>query len=111
MSDKDSEEIQLLKEMLQKYGETQEKQSVVLADISKRLDEVAALADRLAKGFPNEDPLGHRNAHEVWIRKNEAIAEFVQKLTFELAKWGVIFFVGWAAVALWQAAIKPVVRP
>lgn len=107
----DNEEIQLLKEMIQKQGEALEKQNVVLADIQKQLAEVAALADCLAKGFPNEDPPGHRLAHEVWIKKVQVRTEFWQKLTFELAKWGILCFAGWALVELWHAAIKPVMRP
>jgi hypothetical protein len=102
----DAQEIQLLKEMIQHQSEAMEKQNIVLADISKKLAEVISLADCLSKGFPGGDPNGHRVYHEALIHRVEARAEFWQKLLFELTKWGVILFIGWAFAALWRAAIS-----
>lgn len=63
---------------------------------------IAAIAD----GFPDGDPDGHRRYHEAEIKRIERRADFWQKMRLELAKWGLIGFIGWAAVALWQQALK-----
>ncbi len=81
--------------------------------IIRRLDEIAAhvttlsaTTERLALGFPGDDPAGHRAYHEAVIRRIEARAAFWQKLTFELVKYGVLGFLGWSAFALWQAFLR-----
>jgi len=82
-------------------------------EIIERLDQLAEqvrqlsdLTKKLSAGFPGDDPGGHRVYHEAVIRKIEARAEFWQKMTFDLAKYGIIGLAGWAFVALWQAAIR-----
>lgn len=77
-----------------------------LKDQSKQLAELKELTLRVAQGFPGDDPAGHRAYHEAVIRRIEARAEFWTKLLFELTKYGVLGFAGWAAYALWQAALK-----
>lgn len=65
-----------------------------------------ALVERLehiATGFPGNDPEGHRIFHEAYIRKLEERAAFWRKMTFELSKYGLMGFLGWAAYALWKA--------
>ncbi|MCE4544588.1 hypothetical protein [Caballeronia sp. PC1] len=67
--------------------------------------EVRILIDRvddLASGFPDNDPDGHRRAHEALIRKAEERAQFYADLRSELAKkgvWAVLVLLG---IALWQ---------
>lgn len=68
-------------------------------------DELLEKVDLLAKGFPNDDPAGHRMAHEALISAAEARRDFWQKLRFELAKYGLIGFAGWALYALWGAVL------
>ncbi|MGB4817556.1 MAG: hypothetical protein WBP33_00455, partial [Saprospiraceae bacterium] len=53
--------------------------------------------------FPRGDPDAHRLHHELAIRKAEASASFWQTLATELAKYGLIGFIGWAGYALWKA--------
>ena len=62
----------------------------------------AEVAKLMAAAFPEGDPHGHKAAHLAWIHKTEARAEFWEKLKYELSKWGLIGFFGWAIVALWQ---------
>jgi len=54
-------------------------------------------------GFPNNDPKGHREYHEARINEINNRAEFWRKMTFELSKWGLVGFLGWAALAMWQS--------
>lgn len=69
-------------------------------DSLKLANELRQLMDN---AFPFGDPHGHRSAHEASIRKAEARAEFWKKMTFELSKWGLFGFLGWAAFHLWNA--------
>lgn len=57
------------------------------------------------KGFPNDDPKSHREYHELRIEQTRNKAEFWSKMTFELSKWGLVGFIGWALVSLWQTFI------
>lgn len=66
----------------------------------KIAEEIKELMD---KAFPFGDPNGHRSHHEALIQKAESRAEFWKKMTFELSRWGLIGFLGWAAVSLWKA--------
>ena len=72
-------------------------------------DETLELAEEIAKlmnkAFPMADPEGHRAFHEAQIQAAVDNAEFWKKMRFELAKWGLVGFIGWAvgviAVAVW----------
>lgn len=61
---------------------------------SLKLDEVIRRVDALHKGFPNNDPDGHRKAHEVMIARAEARTELYKALRTDLLTKGL-----WAVVA------------
>lgn len=65
-----------------------------------------AIAKLMADSFPEGDPQGHRKYHESSIKQAEAKAEFWSKMRVELAKYGLLGFVGWAFYALWQAFLQ-----
>ena len=69
-------------------------------DSVKLANELRQLMDN---AFPFGDPHGHRAAHEASIRRAEARFEFWKKMSFELSKWGLFGFLGWAALQLWNA--------
>ena len=82
-----------------------------LHDMDKKLsdhlvDETIVLAEEIAKligrAFPSDDPDGHRAYHEAQMRAMESKAKFWETMKTELAKWGLIGFCGFAAVALWK---------
>lgn len=57
--------------------------------------------DDLAKGFPNNDPDGHRLYHDAVIKRMEARTRFYEALRAELAKqglWSLIVFIGGALI-------------
>lgn len=61
-------------------------------------DKVNVLIDRvddIARGFPNDDPDGHRRAHEALIKKAEERAALYRAVREELIKKGV-----WAMVLM-----------
>ncbi len=62
--------------------------------------------DSLASGFPSGDPARHRRYHEAEIKRIEARAEFWSKLRLSVTQWGLLGFLGWAAVSLWQEFLK-----
>jgi hypothetical protein len=60
------------------------------------------------EGFPlnaagNPDVEGHKSYHEALIIQAKARTEFWHKLTFELAKYGLLGFAVWASRELWIA--------
>jgi hypothetical protein len=88
-------------------------------DLSARLtvhmtDETMELAEEIAtlmrKAFPEGDPDGHRRHHELVIKQAEARAAFWQKMSFEISRWGLIGFLGWAAIALWKSFLVGAVK-
>ena len=66
----------------------------------------AEIAKLMLAAFPNGDATGHRAAHDEWIRKTRANAEFWEKMRYELTRWGLFGFLGWALYALWEAFLK-----
>lgn len=81
-------------------------QNQKLDDLTEVVRKTASELSALASGFPDDDPAGHRRYHEAEIKRIERRADFWAKLRLELAKWGLIGFVAWAAVALWQQALR-----
>jgi hypothetical protein len=71
-----------------------------------QLGKVSAQVDSLSSGFPDGDPTGHRRLHEIVAAREKKREEFWEKLRYELAKWGLIGFAGWALYALWAAGVK-----
>lgn len=87
---------------------------VGIADLSQRLGKLQhstmsyiAKQEGALEGFPLKDGkpdlVGHRDYHETLIEQAKARTAFWRKLTFELAKWGLLGFLGWAVFQLWVA--------
>ena len=73
------------------------------------LDETKEIGEAMAKvlkAFPGDDPDGHRRHHEAVIREAEAKAAFWEKMKYELVRWGLIAFLGWAAYSLWHTFLQ-----
>lgn len=86
-----------------------------LAEATKRAAEVAetakesvreVVAEAMSDAFPGGDSTGHREAHLAWIKKAEESAAFWRKMREELTRYGLIAFLGFAAIALWQSFLK-----
>lgn len=60
----------------------------------------------LVNAFPDNDPEGHRRAHEAWIKKAEAQAATWIKIKDSVAVWGVIGLLGFILLAVWAAVMK-----
>ncbi len=52
-------------------------------------------AEALFDGFPDQDPHGHRKAHEMWLEESREKKEFYVSMKKELAKYGLLAFAGW----------------
>ncbi len=61
---------------------------------------------RILDAFPNRDIEGHRLYHESIISRNRDIGEFFKKLTFELAKWGLIGLISFLIYAAWTKFLQ-----
>ncbi len=64
------------------------------------------IAKLMSEAFPEGDPDGHRRHHELVIKQAEESAAFWKTLRIEIAKWGLIGFLGWAVYALWNAFLQ-----
>lgn len=96
----------LLAQQNQKLDDLNEAVRDTANELRAHADGETARIAAIAAGFPDGDPAGHRRYHEAEIKRIERRADFWQKMRLELAKWGLIGFLGWAAVALWQQALK-----
>lgn len=63
------------------------------------------IAKLMKEAFPEGDPDGHRKHHELVIAREEARAEFWQKMLFELSRVGLLGFLGWLGVLAWKALL------
>ena len=88
-----------LEELIKAQGTTHE----MLENHMKGED---ALIAEFKNAFPAGDPQGHRSYHEALIDQNKQRRDFWAKLTFELTKWGIIGFLGWAVIQLWHGALQ-----
>jgi hemerythrin len=68
------------------------------------------ILEEFKAAFPGGDPKGHRIYHEEVISQVKAKKEFWNKLAFELAKYGLIAFVGWMVIQLWHGALQGPVK-
>lgn len=87
----------LRRETGQRHVENTTSLQVVEAELKVLIGRV----DDLAKGFPGNDPDGHRRAHEAMIARAEARARLYDELRAELAKkglWALLLAIG---TALW----------
>lgn len=64
------------------------------------------VAEAMSDAFPDGDSAGHREAHEAWIKKVEESAAFWRQMRGDLIKYGLIAFLGFAVVAIWQSLLK-----
>lgn len=81
------------------------------AKLSKHMqEETLELAEEINrlmnKCFPGGDGAGHKVAHDLWIERVSESRDFWKTMRKELAKWGLIGFLGWAAYALWTAFLQ-----
>lgn len=69
--------------------------------LERHIEEETVQIGRFMAGFPNGDPISHCNAHTEWIEQVMERKEFWKKMRFELVKWGLFGFLGWALFQLW----------
>lgn len=69
-------------------------------------DHISDEAIVLKHAFPQEDPDGHRRAHEAWILKAEKQAKFWELLYNTLRIGGIVSVIGFLLAAGWVAFLK-----
>ena len=84
------------KEYIDQRLEVQELQySKRFDSISTHISNIENMLKDYVSGFPNDDPIGHREYHEAVIQKNKAYTDLYRKMLFELTKYGLIGFFVW----------------
>lgn len=96
--------LTLLQETRDSVKDLDSKLSTHMVEESKEWAE--SLTNLMKASFPAGDPEGHKRFHEASIQRAEKSAAFWEKMLYELAKWGLVLFIGWAAVALWQTFLQ-----
>ena len=74
--------------------------------VNETLELAEALAGIMTRSFPDGDGDGHRRHHESVLKQAESRADFWATMSKELAKWGLVGFMGWATYALWNAFLQ-----
>ena len=67
-------------------------------DIKESIDE---LRDAAVKGFPDDDPLGHRKVHENYIKKAEARNKLKSEVIAHIIKGISLAAIAFIATAVW----------
>ena len=65
-----------------------------------------AVTEGMAAAYPDGDPDGHRRYHEASIQKAEASAAFWLKMKEDITKYGLISFIAFAGIALWNSFLQ-----
>jgi len=68
-----------------------------------RFDALQRQVEKLGKGFPGEDPEGHRRYHESVIEWRELRNKMVRDALLQAGKAGGLAALGWIAYAIWIA--------
>ena len=97
------EVFDLIKEIRQHQQEIDNRLTKHMNDETKELAEV--ISEIMKAAFPDGDPEGHRRRHELELEELKERTEFWKKMRLELAKWGLLGFLGWASLALWSSFI------
>ena len=87
-------------------GEVRKELVQTREDMHQRAELSSSQIEELRHAFPADDPAGHRAYHDEVIATARARKEFYQKLLFELAKWGLLGFIGWMVLAGWRDFLK-----
>ena len=70
-------------------------------DIMVSMGAYIAKQEVYMKGFPNDDPHGHRKAHEAMIDAAQRRARFYDLMITEVSKYSILGVVSGIAMAIW----------
>ncbi|CAM2143859.1 conserved protein of unknown function [Pararobbsia alpina] len=84
-------------EIGQRHTENTSSIEVIQQELKIAIDRI----DDIAKGFPDNDPDGHRRAHEALIKRDEERARLYSALREELVKKGLWAFIVAVLAGLW----------
>jgi hypothetical protein len=96
------EEMERMRLIDKRIDELQERMSAIVTLVGKYME----THNHVMNAFPAGDIVGHKEAHEAWIKETERRSEFWRTLKLELTKWGLIGFSGWLIIQLWTGALK-----
>ncbi len=96
--------ISLIEQLTERVHEMSEKLDKHVASLPAEREQI--IKNVLTEALPGGDTVGHRRYHEDVMASLEARTAFWIKMRDELAKWGLIGFLGWAGYALWVAFLQ-----
>ena len=77
---------------------------IVIQEVLLQLHSVKSAFPKDSNGEPEYE--GHKTYHEARLKEIEARTDFTRKLTFEITKWGLLGFLGWLGVQLFNVGIE-----
>ena len=95
------ESVEQIQQLIHKIYESTNATEARVSNLMISFSSYAAKQDRIATGFPADDPDGHRRAHELFIEQARDKAEFWKKMRDEVAKYGAIGVVGFICFWVW----------
>ena len=109
--------MDVTQQMLRKHEEAETERmrqiDARIDDMQERMGAIVALVGKymethnhVMNAFPGGDIVGHKEAHEAWIKETERRSEFWLKMKMELMKWGLLGFAGWILVQIWNGVLK-----
>lgn len=81
-----------------------------LDTVLEKLEEVSRIREAIPEDEDGaRDYEGHRKYHEQLITESLARQDFWRRMKYDLVRWGLIFFLGWAVIALLKSGISTLV--
>ena len=78
-------------------------QALITNNVLANLDKAQTAIDRLMSAFAEDDPIAHREYHELLIKIVRDRSEFWSKMRWHLVEVGIFSFLAWAGYQLWKA--------
>lgn len=77
-----------------------------MKDEEKEIERITMTLTTFSGAFPDGDPHGHRAYHDAVIGRIKKRAEFYEKMTIELGKYGLVGLAGWLVYIVWAALLQ-----
>ena len=95
------ESVESIQQLIHKIYESTNATESRVSNLMISFSSYAAKQDRIATGFPLDDPDGHRRAHEMFIEQARDRAQFWKKMRDEVSKYGLLGVVGFICLWIW----------
>lgn len=100
------ESIEATQQMIHKIYERTERTDERVSNLVVSFSSYAAKQEDAISGFPDNDPDGHRRAHEAMIALAQRRARFYDMALSEATRWGMLGVLGFLAASVWFYVVE-----